>query len=113
MSGEVWQLHADGRVVADLRVVERDFPWLHARVEARDGFVDVAVLFAEELRLLHAEGDASAVRPATVPAPWDAAYDRIRERTRLTYPDGDDVPEYLLHIDGDRAWWRWSDSRFE
>jgi hypothetical protein len=31
----------------------------------------------------------------------------------LTYPDGRDVPEYLLHIDGDEAWWRWSDEPFD
>jgi hypothetical protein len=28
---------------------------------------------------------------------------RFRRETRLTYPDGREVPAYLLHIDGDRA----------
>jgi hypothetical protein len=27
----------------------------------------------------------------------------------MTFPDGRDVPEWLLHIDGDEAWWRWAD----
>ena len=27
-------------------------------------------------------------------------------------PDGRPVPEFLLHVDGDDAWWRWSDEPF-
>ena len=27
----------------------------------------------------------------------------------MTYPDGGHVPEFMLHMAGDKAWWRWSD----
>jgi hypothetical protein len=30
----------------------------------------------------------------------------------LAAPDGHLVPEFLLHIDGSEAWWRWSDEPF-
>jgi hypothetical protein len=43
---------------------------------------------------------------------WEAAYDRIRQAVRLLAPDGRPVAEFLLHIDGDDAWWRWSDEPF-
>jgi hypothetical protein len=46
------------------------------------------------------------------PEPWDAAYRRIREAVRLLAPDGRPVPEFLLHIQGADAWWRWSDEPF-
>jgi hypothetical protein len=44
---------------------------------------------------------------------WTAAYKRIRSETKLTDPDGREVPEYLVHIEGAAAWWRWSDEPFD
>lgn len=43
---------------------------------------------------------------------WEAAYRRIREVVRLLAPDGRTVPEFLLHIEDEDAWWRWSDEPF-
>ena len=102
---EVWTLHHGGRVVARLHVSQSDFPWLQADVEPCDGFEDVAPLFEKDLQLLDAMTDVETPE-------WTAAYERIRAETRLTYPDGRDVAEYLLHIDGDQAWWRWTDEPF-
>jgi len=42
----------------------------------------------------------------------EAAYRRIREAVRLLAPDGRAVPEFLLHIEDEDAWWRWSDEPF-
>lgn len=106
MTNEVWRLHHAGRVVAELHVTESDLPWLVARVSPLPGFDAVAPLFASEARLVAELQDVET-------AEWAEAYDRIRRETRLTYPDGRDVPEYLLHIEGDQAWWRWSDEPFE
>lgn len=103
---EVWGLHHEGRLVARLHVSQIDFPWLEARLESLEGFDAVAALFEEELRQVESLQDVETPE-------WAAAYDNIRTLTRLTYPDGRDVPEYLLHIDGDRAWWRWSGEPFE
>jgi len=70
----------------------------------RPGFGQVRPLFEEELsRLDHMDEDPQA---------WEAAYQRIRDAVCLIAPDGRAVPEFLLHIDGQDAWWRWSDEPF-
>jgi hypothetical protein len=62
-------------------------------------------LLAEELRLLdRVDDDVDA---------WEAAYAAIRATLTLRYPHGGEVPEFLLHVDGDTAWRRWSDEPFE
>ena len=103
--GDVWRLHHAGAVVADLVVTGTDQPWLEARCEPREGFDAVRQLFADDVAVLEAEEpDVAAL---------EAAQDRIQAATTLTYPDGRPVPEFLLHIDGDTAWWRWSDEPFD
>ncbi|MEE1941937.1 hypothetical protein V1L54_21440 [Streptomyces sp. TRM 70361] len=42
----------------------------------------------------------------------EKVHDRIRKTISLTAPSGP-VAEFLLHIDGDRAWFRWSDRPFD
>ncbi|GIJ13108.1 hypothetical protein Van01_63220 [Micromonospora andamanensis] len=42
-----------------------------------------------------------------------APYETVRNAVTLRYPDGQEVPEFLLHLDGDEAWWRWSDEPFD
>ncbi|MEV6374763.1 hypothetical protein [Micromonospora musae] len=105
--GSAWTLHRrdDGRVLADLVVTGGDFPWLNARVDQREGLAEVRPLFAEELRLLDA-GDVAVEA-------WESAYEAIRNAVTLRSPEGHDVPEFLLHIDGNEAWWRWSDEPFD
>ena len=46
------------------------------------------------------------------PGSWQAAYDRIRSSVTLQYPEGRPVPEFLLPVDGEDAWWRWTDEPF-
>jgi hypothetical protein len=41
--------------------------------------------------------------------PWERANEAVRSAVILRYPQGDKVLEFLLHIDGDDAWWRWND----
>jgi hypothetical protein len=73
-------------------------------MRAMPGFEAVRLLFQEELRALeHIEDDLGS---------WQAAYDRIRRAVSLLYPEGRPVPEFLLHVDGEDAWWRWSDEPF-
>jgi hypothetical protein len=105
-SDAVWHLWHNGVVVAELHVCGGDFPWAQATVVRHAGFADVEPLFVEEHRLLNELKDEET-------AEWTAAYEQIRRETRLTQPGGGDVAEYLLHIDGDEAWWRWSDEPFD
>lgn len=101
----VWQLRRDGQAIADLVVTGGDFPWLNATLRASPGFEEIRPLFQQELAALeHIEEDLAA---------WDNAYERIRAAITLHQPDGHPVPEFLLHIDGLDAWWRWSDEAFD
>jgi len=102
MPYDVWQLASSDRTIALLVVTGSDFPWLHARVEPQDGFDNVRPIFEDELRLLDDLDDH-------IPA-WEAIYQQIRQTVSLIKPDGRPVPEFLLHIDGREAWWRWSDT---
>lgn len=102
---DAWTLRAGGEEVAKLVVTDGDFPWLNARVEAGPGFEPLREIFETDLEALNAPDiDVGAM---------NHAYDRIREAVTLHYPDGNRVPEFLLHIDGDAAWWRWSDEPFD
>src|SRR3954447_8949031 len=102
-SGEVWQLHAGETVVADLVVTGGDFPWLDATVEGQPTLEAFRSLFDEEWAATEAED-------------WDRAdelYREIASKLTLTDPDGVRVGEFLLHIQGEKAWWRWSYEPFE
>lgn len=107
----IWELFRGDELVARLVVESPDFPWLRARVQALPGFADLRPLFAEEVRLLQAADEPGAgLGPDSA---WEHAYWRIRDAVRLVDPDGRDVPEFLLHIDDDEAWWRWHDQPFD
>jgi hypothetical protein len=104
-TSQMWTLHSGEERIADLVVTGGDFPWLHARVRPYPGLEELRPLFDEERRLLdeldnHVEA-------------WEAAYEQVRASVTLRYPDGRTVPEFLLHLDGDEAWWRWSDETFD
>ena len=90
-------------LIAELVVERLDPPWLRGRVVPRHGFAALRPLFDHE-RELAANLDRD-------PAAWARAYRRLRGEVRLIKPDGHDVPEFLLHIDRKRAWWRCGDRR--
>ncbi len=91
-------------MLADLVVTAVDFPWLRATLHPRAQLETVRPLFVEELQLLDAVDDNVDV--------WEGAQTRIRQAVTLTHPNGQMVPEFLLHVDGEEAWWRWSDEPF-
>jgi len=99
--GEVWHLHSGDVPVGEILIDEGDFPWLSGRFTAAPAFDALRELFARELALTEDLGEE-----------WERAYDEIRKRVSLTSPEGP-VPEFLLHIEGDRAWFRWSDKPFD
>jgi len=101
---QVWRLMRGEELLAELIVTGGDFPWLNARIRAMPEFAACRPLFEEELRALEQIDDDLGS--------WQAAYDRIRSAVSLLYPDGRPVPEFLLHVDGEDAWWRWSDEPF-
>ncbi|MFE1885310.1 hypothetical protein [Streptomyces diastatochromogenes] len=100
--GEVWRVGAGEESVGEIVIDEADFPWLSGRFTNGPGFAAVQDLFAREPALLEEESWDE----------WESAYDEIRRHVSLSSPDGP-VSEFLLHIEGDRAWFRWSDEPFE
>ncbi|MFE0258096.1 hypothetical protein [Streptomyces sp. NPDC059010] len=107
LDGEVWQVRGGDGPVGEILIDEADFPWLSGRFTPGPGYDTVRDLFARELALL--ERDSEDDREAG--EAWEAAYDEIRRRVSLASPDGP-VAEFLLHIEGDRAWFRWSEEPF-
>jgi hypothetical protein len=102
--GKTWRLYHDQELLGQLVVTDADFPWLSARFQAAPAFEKVRPLFEEELRLLDTiDDDLDA---------WEAAYGQVRDAVSLAAADGRRVPEFLLHIQGENAWWRWNDEPF-
>jgi hypothetical protein len=100
----IWRLVDGEGLLAELVVTGGDFPWLSAEVRPTERFEQIRPLFEEKLRRLdHLDDDVDS---------WEAAYDRVRQAVSLLYPGGQDVPDFLLHIDGNQGWWRWSDEPF-
>ncbi|SME92493.1 hypothetical protein [Streptomyces sp. Amel2xC10] len=109
--GEIWQVRggADGEErVGEIRIDDADFPWLSGRFGPGPEFAAVAPFFARELALLEAGLEVEGYDWQE----WERAYDEVRRRVRLVSPSGP-VAEFLLHIQGDEAWFRWSDEPFE
>src|SRR5688572_23008777 len=107
--GEVWQLRRRDDVVGEITISDADFPWLAGTFVALPGFAEVAPLFAEELELTRRIEDDDS--KATVEE-WEAVHRRIATMLTLVAPSGP-VAEFLLHIDGSDAWFRWSDEPFD
>lgn len=112
--GETWHVRAvrdtggqrgTDAEIGEILIEDADFPWLSGRFRAGPAFGAVRDLFARELALVTQDG-------AEHRAEWEAVSAEIERRVRLVSPDGP-VAEFLLHIEGDRAWFRWSDEPFE
>ncbi|MEU8246875.1 hypothetical protein [Nonomuraea sp. NPDC048916] len=89
-------------LVGEIMIVGTDQPWLHGRFTAGPAFRDLEPLFQEELALIdHLEEEYER---------WETLYERIARQLRLIAPTGP-VPEFLLHVQGDHAWFRWSEER--
>lgn len=110
--GAKWTLRQGDLQHGTIIITDQEFPWLHGSWQPTPSFVDVAQLFAAELRLF--EESLEATEDEEDSGAWEAAYEAIVDgNIRLHYPNGVVVPEFLLHIDGATAWFRWSDEAFE
>ncbi len=103
---ERWLLKTGDTLVGSIDVTGTDQPWLTGRFYPELGFAAFDDLFKRELALV--EGNLSDEI-----AQWEEVYGRIQNRLRLLKPDGTVVSEYLLHINGEDAWFRYSDEPFE
>jgi len=100
--GGVWRVRCGEGEVGEITIDDGDFPWLSGRFTPGPAYAAVEPLFTRELALLN-EGRTEE---------WETLYEEIANRVSLSSPDGP-VPEFLLHIEGERAWFRWSDEPFD
>lgn len=102
--GGIWRLHYGGQEIARLTVTGADFPWIHASVETLPGFEEFRPVFADQERAIDEEDYERG----------DALYEQIRNALTMTFPDGQPVAEFMLHIHHDgTAGWRWHDEPFD
>jgi hypothetical protein len=94
---QIWRLVRGEELIGEIVIDDVDFPWLHGRFVPTPAFERVKHLFDREQELLDADDFVS----------WETAYDEISGTMTLMSPTGP-VAEYLLHIDEDRARFRWS-----
>ncbi|MFY1652087.1 hypothetical protein ACN27J_14465 [Solwaraspora sp. WMMB762] len=106
--GASWSLRDhDGVLLAELAVTDGDFPWLYATLRPTEAFAPLRPIFDAELRAMRVTEDGPD------DGAWERAYQQVRAAVVLIDPDGAAVPEFLLHVEGDEAWWRWSDEPFD
>jgi hypothetical protein len=96
-----WRLKRGNVVLGTLSELSIDQPFGVYRFEPTPDFEGVRPLFDEELRLLNTRRSTSRE--------WEEASERI-EGLGLTLVSPDEaqiIDDFLLHIDGDRAWFRY------
>jgi hypothetical protein len=100
----VWRLYRGSDLLGELHVdaAESDFPWLVGKLKPQASFADVKPLFDEEERLARPGRDFDSEA-------WEAVCRRIQGLVTLVDPDDQPIHEFILHVKGDRAWWRWND----
>jgi hypothetical protein len=95
-----WQLVYGGNVLGTLTYRTVDQPFFHCHFSPTADFAEVAHLYAAELKSL----DAGLMER------WERDYEKILALgLKLVPVDPDTSPpieEFLLHIDGDTAWFR-------
>ena len=103
---ERWLLKSGDTLIGSIDVTGTDQPWFTGHFYPESGFAEFDDLFKRELALVEGNLKDEIVH-------WEEVYGRITTRLRLLKPNGTVVPEYLLHIRGDEAWFRFSDEPFE
>lgn len=102
--GSVWRLVRQGVPLGAVTVESADFPWLHGRFAPEPGFGRVASWFEAVQKMMAAETDDDSFGER-----FDEVYAPIAEHLTLLSPDGLPVADFLLHIEGAEAWFRWSE----
>ena len=96
---EKWTLMIGDSVLGMLTLDDLDMPWLCCHFTPTPSFEQVRPLFVAELEVLEGQWDEEQ---------WEKAYAAIVAlELRLVGDDGQIIDEFLLHIDGDTARFRY------
>ena len=76
-----------------------DFPWINCEFKPAASFEEVRSYFDEELKLVEADSMEE----------WESAYARINALglRLIDVEKGEDIGDFLLHVQGDEAWFRY------
>lgn len=97
----IFLLCRDDQLLGELTASSPDFPWHQGNFHPTPAFEEVRSLFERELVLMNAE------KWVEWEAVWTAIYDLgVKLRPASARDASEDISEFLLHIDGDEAWWR-------
>ncbi|MFI5606131.1 hypothetical protein [Amycolatopsis sp. NPDC051903] len=101
----VWRLVRGDELLGEIVLENADMAWHFGRFKPQPAFAEVKPLFDEELALVDSglEDNYDA---------WERIWERITASMSLVSPRGP-VPEFLLHVQGDEAWFRWGDQPFD
>ena len=95
-----WELKKGGELLGVLTEQNIHQPWINCKFQASPAFALYEGLFAEEIRLLNR--DEMELR--------QQAYQKIDELELALEPlneGGETIKDFILHIDGDRAQFRY------
>ncbi|MBC8141478.1 MAG: hypothetical protein H7Y38_08565 [Armatimonadetes bacterium] len=107
MDNKDWRLVKGDLELATITPTDHDFPWIYGTVERTEHFALVADYFESDRRAMEDE-------PEVDYEALDAAYEQMKaDGVQLVAPEGVPVAEFLLHIVGDDAWFRYSDEPFD
>ncbi|MEV2248958.1 hypothetical protein AB0I94_00130 [Streptomyces sp. NPDC050147] len=95
---DAWRLLGGSTLVGTIVIDEPGMPWQCGRFLSEPAFSQFKPWFDEITALVAAEEFER----------FDEVYDLIEGALTLESPSGA-VAEFLLHIDQDRAWFRWQD----
>lgn len=99
-----WKLTRDGTLLGKLTYRELDQPWFLCDFEPTTAFQTVAPLFERELQALETgfakQGDEDK---------WEEIFAEISQLGLHLEPldQGELITDFLLHIDGKEAWFRY------
>lgn len=103
--GQRWELREGEQLIGSITITDQDFPWLHGTFVPEPGFERWKPVFeAEEAlmqNLLIEDSEEGWER-------WERLYEPITTALTLVAPSGP-VADFLLHVEGAAAWFRWSD----
>lgn len=94
-----FRLYRGDQLLGTLTHTDDDFPWRNGTFDPAPAFAEFRPLFERELALLNTDRMHE----------WEAAWEAIAALgLRLEAGTaGESITEFLLHIDGTRAWWRY------
>jgi hypothetical protein len=93
-------LKRQDNLLGTLTVYKTDFPWIYCQFKPTSEFESVKPFFDKELELVNSEADWDE---------WDKTYQTLLDMNvrMIDTLTGEESREFLLHIDGDEAWFRY------